>query len=135
MFQTNSNFNTPYNTIRELLYMIKLKDNSTILEPCAGEGNFVIELKQWNKTLTVDACEINSQFEFALKLSGADNIYIKNFFELPITKYDYVLSNPPFNQVERFLRKSYLHLKDDGQMIMLLQLSLLGGKKMKLNRI
>lgn len=97
-------------------------NNSTILEPAAGEGHIVNELaKRYNsKIVATDLID-----------RGASNVvggvdFLNNSFNIP--RFDYIITNPPFILAKEFIDKS-LTISDN--VFMFAKLQFLEGKARK----
>ena len=97
-FYTNCNYITSYMT-----GLLQCQDDLSILEPCAGDGAFIEELKAINKTPNITAYELNNESVNILQRKYSDVSSIKieqeDFllpFQLNFNKFDRVIANPPY---------------------------------------
>lgn len=104
------------------------KDNSIVLEPCAGDGNIISYLKEVCPKLRIVANELDKTHENKLNNSGADNIVFFDFLNKKPSYYDVIITNPPFSLAQEFIETS---LKQANRVIMLLRLNFLGSQKRK----
>lgn len=106
----------------------------TFLEPCVGNGNiakattdyFLFSLKR----------NENSQCTFIdLVDRGYPNTKVQDFllFESmqPQTKFDLIVSNPPYSLALEFVQKSLQHLSDHGYLAFFLKIQFWEGEKRK----
>lgn len=87
--------------IVELFSRIKIPDNSTILEPCVGDGAILKTLKELNLTLNFQTNDIDTKV-FAHWHEDARRsrfIYDQNA--------DFVITNPPFSDALEIMQMSY----------------------------
>lgn len=120
-------YSTPINTINKFLESYRLKDG-IILEPCAGDGNFIKAIRGFGYTNYIIANEIRHE-----EINGlnqlSDKVYIEDFLENKINEYPRtIITNPPYSLAEQFIRKC----KDQfpkSEVIMLLRLAFLESKK------
>lgn len=109
----NDFYPTPYNCVATLLSNIEIRSTDLFLEPCRGSG------------VIFDMVILPSpQKYFAEIEEGVD--YLKTDFN---TKFDIIITNPPFSLTEEFLNKSFSELKEDGTLIYLQRVNYLGSKK------
>lgn len=123
------NYPTPLNTIETFLNTYELDKNGVILEPCAGNGNFVKALRNKGYKNKIIANEIRSEETANLIKSGADVITHEDFLETDCV-YDNVstiITNPPYSLAKEFLEKCF-ELYPDADIIMLLRLAFLESK-------
>lgn len=90
-------FPTPVSLVKKLIEQTGVSPGDTVLEPSAGKGDIIDELKsQLGNRVSVDAIEINHSLREILTEKGYKLIGL-DFLETPPTpKYDCVLMNPPF---------------------------------------
>jgi len=104
-------YQTPKWCIEALLPQLHLQ--GSLLEPCQGDGNLISVLSPFFDR--VDWCEIQGGRDFFT-------------WEGLRTSYDWVITNPPFNQALPFLQKSLLLAPN---VAFLLRLNFLGSQKRK----
>lgn len=102
-------------------------------EPCAGSGSIV---KATNYAMTKlglfepswAANEIDHKYEQELLALKCNNTGFHNYLELPTleTKYDLIITNPPFSLAEDFIIKACQEAKT---VAMLLRINFLGTKR------
>lgn len=90
-------FPTPKPVIDQMLEIVSLEDGMLILEPSAGLGDIIHQVKL-RCNCTIDAYEVNYSLCNILKMKGyhaeqQDFLTVK-----PQPKYDLVLMNPPFER-------------------------------------
>lgn len=94
-YQPNRNYksNDDVQTPPELCERIvnHFKPRGRILEPAAGDGNFVEAISKFNSDVSI--CEIKKGIDF---LS----------FPLVRVEYDWIITNPPWSKIREFLCKS-----------------------------
>lgn len=96
-------FFTPRNLVEKTLSLLESEKNLNILEPAAGNGNFVIEIKKKFPNSKITAYEIDEEIFLELKSRCKDieYLFLHNDNALKINeteKYDYVIGNPPYFQ-------------------------------------
>lgn len=108
----------------------KISENAIILEPSAGNGNFISTMKDMGFTNKIDAIEIRRE-ELDNLTKCADDVIIGDFLKIQDLqdKYDVIIGNPPFMYALEFVQKSLDIVKDDGKVIMLLRTAFLESKK------
>lgn len=128
----NDFYPTPVSVIEHFFDIYGYPKNMTILEPSAGNGNFINVIRQHDPTTTntIDAIEIREEEKENL-LACADNVSIESFLsaDLPRNKYDLVIGNPPFMYALEFVEKSLDIVKPDGKVIFLLRTAFLESKR------
>lgn len=112
------------------------KEFRRVLDPAAGGNPETITMKDWGMPYPevleefgisgVDTMDVRKDSKASAK--GVD--FTKTDFK-DSPEYDLVITNPPFNLAEDFIRKGWGVLKYGGVMIMLLRLNFLGGLKRK----
>lgn len=92
------------------------EENLTILEPSAGKGNIADRIKA--EGYTPDVIEINYKLRSVLELKGY-NIVGDNFLEFNDKKYDRIIMNPPFENLQDVdhVKHAYELLKPGGKVI------------------
>jgi hypothetical protein len=101
----------------------------SVLEPCAGRGAIVTQVRKKYPIVTITAVEIQESFSEDLGKTGADYIIGDFLDSAQIPMYDRIIANPPFSQAEEFIRHAFGWLKENGQMAFLLRLPFLAGVK------
>ena len=113
----NDSYQTPVECVEKLLPYIDFRGNITFLEPCAGDGNILLQVSPLVKHAGV--CEIDQN----AKYPGED------YLKANIGYRDLIITNPPFSLWRDFLEKS---LSEADTVIYLLRLNVLGsGTKTK----
>jgi len=109
----NDFYPTPYNCVATLFEHIEFRPTDLFLEPCRGGG------------VISDIVPLPSNQKYYAEIEeGID--YLKTDFN---TKFDVIITNPPFSLTEEFLNKSFSELKEDGTLIYLQRINYLGSKK------
>ena len=131
----NTAYFTPVDTTLKLLDSLRktIDQEMRILEPCAGEGQIVRAL-HWRNIVNVVAIESNPKHIMQLCcVAGRDNTYNATFFAKDLLKeiglFDWIIMNPPYNQIEEFIAHSHDFLMDTGKLAALLCLGHLVGIK------
>ena len=121
---------TPVPVIESFFNTYDIPKNSTILEPSAGNGNFIKTIKSIEDSNIIDAIEIREEEKECLT-DCADNVIIGDFLNInvPKDKYDIVIGNPPFEYALEFVQKSLDIVKPDGKVIFLLRTAFLESQK------
>ncbi|MDM8568006.1 N-6 DNA methylase [Thiotrichales bacterium HSG1] len=109
-FYTNCSYITSY-----MVSLLRCQGNVSILEPCAGDGAFIEELKAINNTPNITAYELNSDSVNILqsKYSDISSIKIKQEdfllpFQLNFNKFDRVIGNPPYGAYQSPAKRKQL---------------------------
>jgi hypothetical protein len=90
-------FPTPVSLIQQLIEQTGVNPGDTVLEPSAGKGDILDELKrQLGNRVSADAIEINPSLREILSEKGYTLIGADFLETPPAPKYDCVLMNPPF---------------------------------------
>lgn len=125
--KATGSYYTPNKIVKKLCKEIFSKNisNKTILDPCCGTGNFILQLPEsidYKNVYGNDLDKISvklARINFALKYEIFDREVIfehiteKNFLTEDFKTFDYIIGNPPwgydFSEKEKtFLRKTYL---------------------------
>ena len=134
--------------ISYMLNKLAVRENSIILEPCAGDGVFVDALLQKGNNIKVEAFEldISEANKLKNKYNSKDNVSIVNedtllyndfISNMKKNKYDFVIANPPYGAWQDYnkrdiLKKIYpnLYIKETYTTFLYLCISLLkeGGR-------
>ncbi len=119
---------TPPWCTRLLLETLTLTDGLCVLEPAAGEGAIVKEILAANPRLKLQAVEIDEvRGKKAAKLCPTTNA---NFLTWqPRSKFDLIVTNPPFALAMDFVQASLPLLTPTGTCAMLLRLNWLASMK------
>lgn len=122
-------FQTPISTVEAILDRGVLDQATSVLEPCAGRGNVIRAIRETGYDHHITAIEINDRYQ-----PNADRIIMEDFLHEDINsefigKFDLIITNPPFSKVEEFISKSHSLLNNQGKLVMLLRMSILGGIK------
>jgi hypothetical protein len=119
---------TPISVIQTFLSNYKIKDG-TILEPCAGNGNFIKAIREFGYDNYIIANELRENESNNLIESGANKVYTYNFLENEINEYPTtIITNPPYSLAEEFVKKCKEQFPKS-EIIMLLRLAFLESKK------
>jgi len=78
--------------VEHLVQNYHIQESTRVLEPCAGNGNFVSEIEKFVDKTNIHTTEIKRGFDF-FHLS-------KN------NKYDWIITNPPWSKARPFLNHS-----------------------------
>ena len=110
-------FPTPKNLIEEMIELGDINSTHAVLEPSAGKGEMVDVLKN-NGINNIDCIEINYSLKKILELKGC-NLVGSDFLEFDNKKYDRIIMNPPFENLQDIdhIKKAYDTLKDGGILV------------------
>jgi phospholipid N-methyltransferase len=132
-----------YEIVTYMINKLGIKPNSSILEPCAGDGVFIEALLQYGENIKIDAFELDPKEAGKLKDNFASytNVSIKNDDTLLheefisghfSNKYDFIIANPPYGAWQDYekrekLKSIYpnLYIKETYSTFLFLCLSLL----------
>lgn len=119
---------TPIETIENFLNNYQLKEG-TILEPCAGNGNFIKVIRDKGYKNMIIANEIREEEYDNLINVGADVVIHKDFLEENLPNYDIktIITNPPFSHGIEFVKRCR-ELYPNAEIIMLLRTAFLESK-------
>lgn len=119
---------TPLVTIEQFLNVHKIQDG-IILEPCAGNGNFISVLRKLGYTNEIVANELREEENDNLINVGADYVHHVDFLNDKLPNYNVktIITNPPFSHAKEFIERS-LELYPNAEIIMLLRLAFLESK-------
>ncbi len=100
---------TPNSVVKKMIRNLEIKEGNTVLDPCCGTGNFLLQLPDFARLDDVygfdtdPICIKISRINMALRFPGADISMIcdhfmeKNYLkEKTEIKFDYVIGNPPW---------------------------------------
>jgi predicted RNA methylase len=119
---------TPVSVVQTFLSNYKIKDG-TILEPCAGNGNFIKAIREFGYNNNIIANELREIEVNNLIEAGANEVYTYNFLENKISEYPTtIITNPPFSIAEEFIRKCKTQFPNS-EIIMLLRVAFLESQK------
>lgn len=119
---------TPIPVIKNFLnnYTLKYGD---ILEPSAGNGNFIKALREYNYQNHITAVEIRQEEFNGLRII-ADNVLIEDFLTYKPEKYfKTIIGNPPYSIAQEFIEHCFEIADKDTEIIMLLRTAFLESKK------
>lgn len=134
MFYDNTDFYpTPADLATVMVNMADLKRVHFVLEPSAGKGDLVNELKNKMKyygysnitgkhgsDVEVDCIEKDGNLQNLLKGAGKRLVYDDFLKFETLKKYDLILMNPPFSEGDKHLLKALEMMKNGGQVVCLL---------------
>ena len=115
---------TPIYCIENLLNYWQPSENDTVLDPCAGSGNFGLVLKDINN-ITIDAIEIREEEKDTL-YKIYQNVMINDCLKHKLY-YDVVITNPPYSLAKEIITH-YLEVVKPRETIMLLRTAFLESK-------
>lgn len=125
--KATGSYYTPNHIVKHLcnkLFSMNTVDHKTILDPCCGTGNFILQLPNdisYKQVYGSDIDEISvkiARINYALKynISNQDilitHIMKKDYlFDIGHEKFDYIIGNPPWGYVYSEKEKQYLRKK------------------------
>lgn len=110
----------------EVRKTIDKRHNLTVLDPCAGDGVWGLTWKNMYGVKKLYGIDIDDSLEMPRDFDGWQTA---NFMEAKMAnhKFDLIISNPPFNQAEEFLYRSFEVLNDFGTIAFLLPLAFMSS--------
>ena len=112
-------FTTPLDLAREMADMLRIDEDSRVLEPSAGTGVLIDAIIGTGCEIT--ACEINYELAEGL-YNKVNDVYVMDFLTMGRAnpeRFDAVIMNPPFDNGQDI--KHILHalsmLKEGGQLV------------------
>jgi hypothetical protein len=100
-----------------------------ILEPSAGNGNFIKVIHEYDYDDYVTAIEIRDEERNTLE-QLADEVIITDFLNwYPNKKYKTIITNPPYSIAQEFIEHCFKIADKDTEIIMLLRTAFLESKK------
>lgn len=118
-----SKFYTPPHIAKYMVSLVNINIGDVLLEPSAGNGAIVREIKNNNAGCKVFAFEINPDCQTLLRNSGADVVVIKDFLAIPVhAKFNHCIANPPFGNninLDDHFNHIRSHVKDGGAVVMI----------------
>lgn len=118
---------TPIPVIENLFNHHKLKKGN-ILEPSAGNGNFVKVIREKSNS-HITALEIREE-EYGNLNKYADEVIIDDFLRWkPSKKFKTIIGNPPYTYALEFIEKCFEIAEPDTEIIMLLRTAFLESQK------
>lgn len=121
----NDYYATNPQAVRDILKILQndICEDSSFLEPCAGEGHILNVIKEFypnNKILASDLIDRgNSDIVPNIDFLTSDCDF----------KFDVIITNPPYSLGKEFVEKSMELLEDYGYCIMFLKIQFLEGEK------
>jgi hypothetical protein len=91
---SNDCIQTPINLALDILN--HFKPTGTLLEPCKGDGNFIQAYENYNLMIQLEGKE-------GIKWAWCEITEGKDFFDFK-EKVDWIITNPPWSQVRKFLQ-------------------------------
>lgn len=120
---------TPMSIIHKFLNQYKLKYGN-ILEPSAGNGNFIKVIRGLGYSNPITSVEIREDEYNNLKQYDNNEVIITDFLKWqPNKNYKTIIGNPPFSLAQEFIEKCFKIANNDTEIIMLLRLAFLESKK------
>src|SRR5574344_1519671 len=134
--KASGSYYTPTNIVQKLISKLPLKENSSILDPCCGTGNFLLQLTKYQNFKNIYGNDIDPISVKITRLNMAlhypeqdiDTIYAhitqKDYLLDSSTKeFDFIVGNPPWGcefteNTKKELKQLYLCLnafKDQGR--------------------
>ena len=110
-------FETPKELVKQMIELAGLKEGDTILEPSAGRGAIIDEIKIITGKLTVN--ELNKKNCDELVKKGYIQTTNYDFMETSLGLFKKIIMNPPFSKqqdVDHILR-AFDHLRSDGILV------------------
>lgn len=116
-YEDQDNFNyypTPKEIVLKLIAYANLEKNHTILEPSAGQGHILDELKNYN----ISCGELLLKNKEILKSKGYDLLF-EDFLKYNDKHFDRIIMNPPFkNQLDiDHVNHAYSLLNKNGRLV------------------
>jgi hypothetical protein len=115
------------NALDKMSYVFLCPGTTKILEPCSGKLDIVNAIKSWDDDLYIDYSDINIDYPVSYHLNHALGFYhdatSSDYWNYLGMKYDWVITNPPFNLAMEILKLAFDHA--DTGVVMLLRLSFL----------
>lgn len=107
-------FETPNDLVLKMIAMAELKNTDYIMEPSAGKGAIVKEIKIGN----VECNELNPVMAQELALQGI-RVACTDFIKITLKTFDKIIMNPPFTKQQDVLHfmHAYSLLKKDGILV------------------
>jgi hypothetical protein len=127
---------TPDEAISNFLDVFEIEDSwgKTILEPCAGNGAIVKEIRKKHKDNFITAIEIRESERNNLIDAGANRILVEDFFKCERISFNYldiIISNPPYGLAQEIIDHSFEIVGPNTDIVMLLRLNFLGSQERK----
>jgi len=119
---------TPRNVINNFLNHHKLQ-NGNILEPSAGNGNFIKAIRERERENFITAVELRSEEEQNLKQISNEVAIIDFLKWKPERSYRTIIGNPPYSLDIEFIEHCFEIADEDTEIIMLLRTAFLESKK------
>ncbi|MDO9492818.1 DUF4942 domain-containing protein [Acetobacterium sp.] len=124
----NEYYPTPSHLVKEMYHKInKVQRYLTILEPSAGKGHIVKEVQKLSesrngcKTMTIDAIEVETEFQHILRGENIKVIHDDFLTFETFKSYDCIMMNPPFSCGDKHLMKAIeIQQRRGGQVICIL---------------
>lgn len=124
----NEYYPTPSHLVKEMYHkMNKVQRYLTILEPSAGKGHIIKEVQKLSesrngcKTMTIDAIEVETEFQHILRGEGIKVVHDDFLTFETFKSYNCIIMNPPFSCGDKHLMHAMkMQEKRGGQVICIL---------------
>lgn len=94
----DDNVYTPFSMTEQLLENEEFDYNKSVLEPCCGKGHISLKL---------DKCFTNKNVSaFDIKEHVLNDFLIENRQKTHIQQYNYIITNPPYSKLDKFIVKA-----------------------------
>lgn len=122
MFKDNKDFYpTPEEIINKMLLDIDFRMIKSILEPSAGSGKIVEEIKKKEKFYDIDCIEADTNLQHILKGKEFRVVYNDFLTYNTMKEYDLIVMNPPFsNGCKHLLKAIEMQQRNGGSIVCLL---------------
>lgn len=101
---------TPWWVVRlcvdRVLPMVLGANPKSILEPCAGSGAFLMQLKNKFPQALIHANDIESFVYYDCDIGSCSDFLTNKTFDLPLSKFSLVVGNPPFSRAVEFVNRA-----------------------------
>lgn len=96
-----------------------IQDGARVLEPSAGRGNLCEFIRDEFNGALIKAFEINHDLATLCELKGFDCAHVDFMTLEPLSIYDYVIMNPPFESLQdcAHVRRAFDWLTNGGQLV------------------
>ncbi len=123
---------TPYEVVDTMIEQADIQPGMSILEPNGGKGNILDKLyEKYSDSIRLETIELDNTNRMILKIKGYKLVGTNFLEQVPEARYDRILMNPPFNNMEDIdhVLHALKFLKPNGKLVCISSMKSVGSKK------